>query len=213
MSVNPAPSKGAVGKALGSGFRARGSAVPSESPASGVRATGGLLPTPRVAIQPRAPMESDAGLTRVGPPPASLLALARGEPSQASDASGAVVIAPAGNHAPAATARVSRVRWFCLGMLAGAAAVWCAKGDARSDVYRARAWAASSLRAVTSHAAARAPALVPLATSEPAAIPTVNVTDLPRERDEVVAPKAAIPTPIAAPAPGAPMLKHAPGPR
>jgi hypothetical protein len=139
-------------------------------------------------------MESEAALTQVGEPPASLLALARGEP------------------AVEASSRTQprRALWFCLGLLVGATGVWCAKSDVRADVYRARAWAANGLRAMRAHAGSSAPAEVSRL-EKVVAIPTVNVTDLPREPDET-APKTSGP-PAQPRVPGAPALPHAPGPR
>jgi hypothetical protein len=175
MSVDPA--NGAMaGKQMGSGFRARKNA---ESPASGVRAARGTF-------------ESEAGLTKVGTPDPSLLALARGETRRR----------PEGQ----------RLVWFLFGVIFGGGIVWAVTCDVSADVYRARVWAAQTLRAVRAHATGSAHAEVPAVATASVTIPTVDVSELPRVKEE--APQKASAAPVAAPtAPGAPALKNAPGPR
>jgi hypothetical protein len=138
----------------------------------------------------------DSGATHFGPPPASLLALARGEPDEQ----------PARPRT-----KPLRALWFCLGLLVGAGVVWSAKGDVRADVYRARMWVASHLRAMRPHGKPIASVDAAPGAAGPA-IPTVDVADLPREGDEATA-KPSAPTPQAPAVAGSPALRHAPGPR
>jgi hypothetical protein len=180
MSVDPA--KGAMaGKQMGSGFRARKNA---ESPASGVRSAGAA----------RGAFESEAGLTKVGTPDPSLLALARGETRRKPES--------------------QRLVWFLFGVIFGGGAVWAVTSDVSAEVYRARVWTAQTLRAVRAHATGGAHAEVPAAaTAATTAIPTVDVSELPRAKEEAPQ-KGSVAAPVVAPtAPGAPALKSAPGPR
>jgi hypothetical protein len=204
MSVNPPvrePQKGTTGeKQLASGFRGRKNAP---SPASGVRSAQSEPPPPssKVAIPPpaRIPYDSEAGLTQVGAPDPSLLALSRREEEAAL--------------APSLERRPRRAVWFGLGVLVGGILVWAATNDVSADVYRARVWAASTLRSVRGHAGeAAAPATSATVASAPAVIPTVDVTQLPKASDEQVQPPTGAPA-ATLPAPGAPALPHAPGPR
>jgi hypothetical protein len=192
-----------VGKSLGSGFRPSGG-LDTRSPASGVRSANELAKvTPRVVGFPpaRAPHDSEAGLTQIGPPPPQLLALARREPERE-------VRAPS---------RGRPVLWFLLGLLVGASGVWGAKSDVRADVYRARAWVASSLRAARGHGKEQPASAGATVQVTAGAIPTVDVTELPHAREErppnaarsIVAPASV----VSPPAPGAPAWRHAPGPK
>ena len=149
-------------------------------------------------------MESEAGLTRIGPPPPSLLALARGEEEE-KETAGAV----------SAPAKTRPLLWFCLGLVLGAGGIWGAKCDVAGDVYRARAWVASSLRAVRAAGkSAGNPTRVAIEAPVASVIPTVDVTELPRAREERPQKPSAAPASVATPpTPGAPALPHAPGPR
>ncbi|MGO8993220.1 MAG: hypothetical protein ACLQVI_07815 [Polyangiaceae bacterium] len=204
MSDDPAKraTAGTVGKSLGSGFRAR---MPGESPASGVRSASAEVsgPVPTGWTSPRPRLESEPGMTQIGSPPASLLALARGEADEAA----------AGRKAP----KPRRVLWFVLGLMVGVGGTSAAKGELSADVYRARMWIASSLRAVRAHGGenqvvATTTAAAP--TGAPVVIPTVDVSELPRVKEEPAQAPSGGPTSVASPpAPGAPALQHAPGPR
>jgi hypothetical protein len=206
------------------------------SPASGVRSAPGPFRPPAL---PQVPafrdlldsdyVEPDTGTTEVGTPdPALLLALAKGqgglEPAPEA-------LEPEGEPSPAPQS----ARWhsplalFVFGMIVGGALVWAATNDVTAQVFRARLWAASTLRSVRAHAhgaddlpAASAAPVVGGATASPAApgalnspapaIPTVDVTQLPKAREERVQPPGTPPVSLP-PAPGAPALQHAPGPR
>jgi hypothetical protein len=227
------------------------------SPASGIRAAPGdfrsSAPPPRVIAAPkdeelfvRPPVDSldfdfEAGRTQIGPPDASLLALARGELAKQAeakqqaeaDALRAEAEAQAEVAARAAAASVlaekkpsgMRFGWFVLGLGVGGIIAWAASSDVGADVYRARLWAASTLRAVRGHVAgesapvaARAPAVTASAApTVPIAIPTIDVNQLPKARDEqgppLEPPQAQGATPAPIRAPGAPALQQAPGPR
>jgi hypothetical protein len=192
-----------VGAAMGSGFRGR---TKADSPASGVRAAQNEPAlTPPVAPL-RLPLESDPGLTRIGMPDPSLLALSRGEPGKQS--------APDAPPGPRAESKPKprRLLWFLFGLLVGGVAVWSATSDVAEDVYRARMWAARTLRAAGGHPDAPQPGPGPEPVAAPAAIPTVDVSELPRAKEEK-AQGASTGAAAAPPSPGAPALENAPGPK
>jgi hypothetical protein len=188
----PTP-EASFGPAVSSG--GRGERKKAMSPPSGVRSRQDLLQRTPGYVPPRPQFDSDPQLTRVKAPDVDLLAIAGGS---------------------ARSAGVRRLGWFVLGALAGACVVWFATSDVKADVYRARLWAASELRALHGHdeadaspatsAPAPAPAVGPLTV---APIPTVDVGRLPRSTPRTPA-TATAPTFAS---PGAPALTHAPGPR
>ncbi len=206
-----------MGPSLDSGFRSRKNAY---SPASGVRSArdGELLtPTRREVPPARVEFESDIDLeparTRLELPDPSLLALARGDADRSREEGGSGPDAP-----PARADRPSRMRffWFVLGITVGAGIAWAvASNDLSPEIYRARVWVAGTLRSIRGKAEPEAPPapVKAVSTPAPAAIPTVDVTQLPKAREEQApAPVSTVPT-LAAPSPGAPALTHAPGPR
>jgi hypothetical protein len=183
-----------LGPALETGVR--GPRRKALSPPSGVHSRQDLLQRPGY-VPPRPTFDSDPQLTRVKKPDVELLAITRGEMHGA---------------------RVRRLGWFVLGALVGACVVWSATSDVKTDVYRARLWAASELRSLHGHddasdaaplasAPAPAPAVGPASV---APIPTVDIARLPRSTPHAPATATA---PTFAPSPGAPVLPHAPGPR
>jgi hypothetical protein len=209
------------------------------SPASGVRAAphdpfrSAPVPppapaTPDAAFTPvRLPFDSSelVTATQVGPPDPSLLALARGELAKQAALAQQAALVPLTEAMPhgVETVRVDmrtaprRLVWFLFGLGVGAAAfvAWAALGDVTADVYRARLWAASTLRSVRGRAVDDAPVPLPASTVAvaPQVIPTIDVTQLPKAASEPaqaprVAPALAPPAP-----PGAPALQQAPGPR
>jgi hypothetical protein len=174
------------------------------SPPSGVRSRQDLL-QPQVGgqvgamgyVPPRPVFDSEPQRTEIKAPDPSLLAFSRGK---------------------AQRARLRSFAWFLCGAFVGAVAVWGQTRDIPSDVYRARAWAASSLRALHMRGredAVQAPAVpspAPAAAVGPLAstpVPTVDVSTLPRVSDSTPRPSPVAP----AVQPGAPTLAHAPGPR
>jgi hypothetical protein len=190
--------------------------------------------TPRAAFAPsgRVPFDSEPEtvLTHVGPPDPSLLLLARGELAKQAalaqqaalvpllDAADVVATRPASEALTSAVAKPpSRLVWFLFGLGVGGIVAGVAATDLSADVYRARLWAASTLRSVRGHVTDDVPA--PTATPAPPVlptppvIPTIDVTQLPKAATEQAqAPSAA--RPLAPPAaPGAPALQQAPGPR
>jgi hypothetical protein len=176
-----------LGPALGSGVRSsRKNAV---SPPSGVH----TRPERQPAYAPPRPDFDAPQPTLVKAPDATLLKMTRGEVRAAHGA---------------------RLGWFLFGALAGAAAVWSVTRDVPSDVFRARLWAASELRALHGRYVASdatfssAPAPAPGSIPSNPPIPVVDVERLPRVPPAPVTPPAAAPN-----APGAPALAHAPGPR
>jgi hypothetical protein len=186
---------------MGSGFRGR---TKADSPASGVRAAQNE-PTFTAPPPPlRLPLESDPGLTEIGVPDPSLLALSRGEPGKQS--------APGTQPRPRPEPKPRRLLWFLFGLLVGGMAVWSATSDVTEDVYRARMWAARTLRAAGGHADAPQPGPGPGPVTAPAAIPTVDVSELPRAKEEK-AQGASTGAAVAPPSPGAPALENAPGPK
>jgi hypothetical protein len=127
------PTKEGTGvTSFGLGFRLPTPGKP-QSPPSGVRSMGG--PTPPqpslVFVTPRSRADSEpegeAGLTAIGAPPESLLALSRERETMASEAR-------------RASSRFWGILWFVVGLTVGSAGVWAAKGDVTKDVYRARVW-------------------------------------------------------------------------
>jgi hypothetical protein len=178
---------------MGSGFRA--TRTRADSPASGVRSAVLEPQAKAVLATPWSPLESDGGLTQVGAPDASLLALARGEKK-------------------AERMPPRRAVWFLFGVVIGATGVWGATGNVASDVYRTRMWAAHALRSARGHATDIVSPAAPksdAAALAPVPIPTVDVSELPRVKEEAQQGQAT--TAGAPPAPGAPALQHAPGPR
>jgi hypothetical protein len=146
-------------------------------------------------VPPRPAFDSEPQRTEIKAPDPSLLAFSRGK---------------------AQRARLRSLGWFLCGALVGAVAVWTQTRDVPSDVYRARAWAASSLRGLHMHGEDGAPA-PSVSSPAPAAgigtlastpVPTVDVSTLPRVSDRT--PRASPTAPVQ---PGAPTLAHAPGPR
>jgi hypothetical protein len=156
-------------------------------------------------VPPRPTFDSEPQRTEIKAPDPSLLAISRGD---------------------AQRARLRSFAWFLCGALAGACAVWSRTRDVPADVYRARVWVASSLRAL--HVADRdegspapvASSLAPAPAPAPAAgtlvsmpVPTVDVATLPRASEHSARPSPPAPTPVAPVQPGAPVLAHAPGPQ
>lgn len=176
------------------------------SPPSGVRSRQDLLQAQPNAnamgfVPPRPTFDSEPQRTEIKAPDPSLLAISRGKEQRA---------------------RLRSFAWFLCGALAGACAVWSQTRDVPADVYRARAWAASSLRALhmrdhddgspapTVPSPAPAAAVGPLASTP---VPTVDVSTLPRASDRAARASAPAPAPVVPVQPGAPALAHAPGPR
>jgi hypothetical protein len=212
---DPGGSPRSIGPSLSSGFRSRQNAI---SPASGIRSAPGALRPPAPLVLPRLPayresLDSEAVTTEIGEPDPSLLALSRQAPPPAPDP-------PAAEPEPRRGGGYSRLAWFVLGAFVGGTSVWAVSTDLKADVFRARTWVASTLRSVRAHAHPGEdvhPASPPTPSAELAAppgpvIPTVDVSQLPKVREEQVQP--ALTTPAPSPlAPGAPALPHAPGPR
>jgi hypothetical protein len=230
-----------LGKSFDSGFRARENAI---SPASGVRSAQGMLlqqggsplagprrktlraeleappareafeselevvetppPLARRSAPPPASelFEPEAGsepsLTRVSAPDSTLLALARGEEQ------------------PRRRFNVKRLFLFAFafGIAAGSVIAWVGVSDVSAQIYGARVWAANKLRSIRVHPESEAPTATGTAVEVPPTIPTIDVNQLPKAREEQAPSQgqsvAPAPTPTA---PGAPALQHAPGPR
>jgi hypothetical protein len=209
---------------LDSGFRSRKNAY---SPASGVRSArdGQPIPpmprTPDESLEPaRVEFESDIDLepARTRPPfvpDDALLALARG-------AEQADVASEPDEKANRGRAPRARFLWFVLGIAVGVGVAWgVASNDVSPEVYRARVWAAKTLRSIRGKQAepeVPAPSAAPTSpTPLPTSIPTVDVTQLPKAHEpageEEVAPALPPMTNDVPTRPGAPALSHAPGPR
>ena len=138
---NPSrPPPGTVGKSLGSGFR-REERCRRSRPLGGEVRDGGLLDGRGGDPAARGRTESDAGLTGApGPPPWSC---SRSRVGNRAREPGSRARARTGDRVGAES--VAPVLWFCLGLVVGRP--WpcgARRGTCRSDVYRARAWAASS---------------------------------------------------------------------
>jgi len=145
---------------------------------------------------------SDLGLTpltRVSAPDPTLLALTRGTERAE----------------PRRRFYTKWLFWFAFGIAFGTGIAWVAVSDVSAEVYSARVWAAGKLRSIRVHAEAEsAPVASGVVLDSAPAIPTVDVTQLPKAREEQ--PPSQVPGVAPAPAPpapGAPALQHAPGPR
>jgi hypothetical protein len=160
--------------------------------------------------------EPEAGsapsVTRVSAPDQSLLALARRDEAEREEST---------DSRPIRRFSAKRFFWFVFGIAVGTGLAWgiawVAASDVSAEVYSARVWMASKLRAIRPHPGIETPAASSALPDALPVIPTVDVTQLPRareEREEQAPSQGQNVAPASAPpAPGAPALQHAPGPR